>query len=268
MHRIGVEVTDLRREPITSGQVYEMDRLQETQLLYGEPVQILDQREGWFFVAASAQPRHFQGAWQPYCGWVEQQHVIEADPALSFDVVTEFECAVKNSAGAILLRLSVGSYLPVLGRSDERWHVRLLDGREGWVQPQRKVDPLRVSHNWLGSPYHWGGCSAYHPDLRPLRGVDCSALVHLSYRAAGRTIPRDAHDQYLACNMQVSVDQLARGDLVFLAPKAKPGRMDHVMLYLGDGVLLESTLASNSVRKIALQERLSDAFTVTCARFV
>ena len=65
------------------------------------------------------------------------------------------------------------------------------------------------------------------------RGIDCSGLVHMSYRATGRLVPRDA-DQQEAAGEQV-VDPRP-GDLVSYGDP-----VDHIAFWLGNGRILHAT---------------------------
>jgi len=83
------------------------------------------------------------------------------------------------------------------------------------------ADPIDAARRYLGSPYEWGGMSE--------RGIDCSGLVHMAYRAAGQLVPRDAHQQQEAAE---PVSDPQPGDLVFYGE----GRADHVAFWLGGGL--------------------------------
>ena len=97
-----------------------------------------------------------------------------------------------------------------------------------WLEP-RVSDPLDFARSLLGSPYLWGGMTA--------AGIDCSGLVHMSFRAAGRLVPRDADQQEDAAE-PVAEDSLRPGDLVTYGD----GRAaDHVAFWLGEGRILHST---------------------------
>jgi cell wall-associated NlpC family hydrolase len=88
-------------------------------------------------------------------------------------------------------------------------------------------DPVAHARTLIGAPYHWGGLTE--------RGIDCSGLVHVSFRAAGRLVPRDAHLQEAAGE---AVDAPRRGDLVSYGNETTA---DHVAFWLGDGRILHAT---------------------------
>ena len=68
------------------------------------------------------------------------------------------------------------------------------------------------------------------------RGIDCSGLVHMSYRRLGRLIPRDA-DQQEEAGTPVTEDELRPGDLVTYGDDSTT----HIAFWLGDGRILHST---------------------------
>lgn len=100
------------------------------------------------------------------------------------------------------------------------------DPDEGWLEPTA-ADPVEHARTLIGAPYRWGGMTE--------RGIDCSGLVHLSFRATGRLIPRDAHLQEAAGE---PVDDPRPGDLVSYGSE---NAADHVAFWLGDGRILHAT---------------------------
>ena len=93
-----------------------------------------------------------------------------------------------------------------------------------WLAP-RTLEPLQAARSLLGAPYLWGGMTD--------QGIDCSGLVHMSFRAAGRLVPRDA-DQQEAAGAPVAEPQ--PGDLISYGEPA-----DHVVFWLGGGRILHAT---------------------------
>jgi len=97
----------------------------------------------------------------------------------------------------------------------------------GWLEPQ-DGDPVAFARTYLNSRYLWGGMTA--------AGIDCSGLVHMSFRATGRLVPRDADQQEDAGS---TVDEPRPGDLITYGDG--DGRADHIAFWVGDGRILHST---------------------------
>jgi cell wall-associated NlpC family hydrolase len=95
-----------------------------------------------------------------------------------------------------------------------------------WLRPTAG-DPVDHARTLIGAPYRWGGMTE--------RGIDCSGLVHMSFRATGRLVPRDAHLQEAAGE---PVDDPRPGDLVSYGNE---NAADHIAFWLGDGWILHAT---------------------------
>jgi hypothetical protein len=120
-----------------------------------------------------------------------------------------------------------GDPLTVVEQGDGWARVETAYGYPGWIRADELCgdEPLDLAHTFLGTPYEWGGLTA--------RGIDCSGLVHLAYRLAGRTVPRDAWQQD-AAGVESEVPE--PGDLAVYGDP-----VDHVAFWLGEGRILHAT---------------------------
>ena len=99
---------------------------------------------------------------------------------------------------------------------------------------------IRTGERYLGTRYAWGGQS-------PRSGFDCSGFVQYVYRENGVHLPRVSRQQaYAGDPLPLSLGALARGDLMFFA--GDDGRIDHVAIYAGNGMILHSTSSGGGVR--------------------
>ncbi len=103
-----------------------------------------------------------------------------------------------------------------------------LEEGEGELPPPAEGSTVDVARTYLGTQYLWGGMTE--------RGIDCSGLVHMSYRRLGRLVPRDADQQEEAGE---EVAEPRPGDLVTYGDPDKAA--DHIAFWLGDGRILHAT---------------------------
>ena len=202
-----------------------------TQLVMGEPARVEEDRGEWIRVVAPAQSSSADP--RGYPGWVRRAHLaapVQRAEAPRVVVVSRSATCELEAGGS--LELSFGTALRVDTVSDGAVTV-LLPGhgrgtlRTSYVRlvaegPRSSADEvLGAARQFLGLGYLWGGTCAW--------GLDCSGLVHLTFRALGVDIPRDAFDQAAAANVgPVPLDAVRPGDLYFFA---RPGeRVYHVGL--------------------------------------
>ena len=134
-----------------------------------------------------------------------------------------------------------GEPLIVERRAGDWARIRTAYDYPGWIQSTGlggdrdpnwlatiATDPVDYARTLAGTPYLWGGMTT--------SGIDCSGLVHMSFRATGRLVPRDADQQEDA---GAPVDEPQPGDLITYGDPES--RADHVAFWVGEGRILHST---------------------------
>jgi hypothetical protein len=257
--------------------------MKESQLLYGDRVEILGKMAGWVRVRVPDQMEWTHHArWEGYPGWIQSSDLCPEEGWWSPNLLVTSKLAyVRKSPDAnapIRMTLSLGTRLmgePGEGPAKGYWKLKLLDGSVGWVsneevthrfqwpqenRPALRDEIVRTALLFMGDPYHWGGRSAYNPHAPSSvqTGTDCSGLVGLVYQAHNIIIPRDAHEQWLKAR-PIARKDLQPADLIFIADFKRPERIAHVMLYIGQGRVIEAPGTGKRVRVIALRKRLKEA---------
>ena len=90
---------------------------------------------------------------------------------------------------------------------------------------------------YLGYPYVWGGTSL-------TKGSDCSGFIQSVFKNFGISVPRTSREQALA-GKKVSVKNIKVGDIVTYAKK---GVVNHVALYVGDGLVIHASNPEDGVK--------------------
>jgi cell wall-associated NlpC family hydrolase len=211
-----------------------------SQAIYGSNAAVLEQREGWARIRTADE----------YSGWTPAAALKIGPPYASAGqtatVASLFAHIYREpdvTAHAPILTVPFETRLEISGGEQGRWHhVRLADGRTGWVQagdlsfnaaPLSTAEMLALSRRFLGLPYTWGGTSSF--------GYDCSGLVQMLERRHGVMLPRDAQPQAdSAALAPVSArSDLTPGDLLYFG--ASPQHITHTGMYLGDGQFISAT---------------------------
>ncbi|RMI35810.1 NlpC/P60 family protein [Nocardia stercoris] len=116
------------------------------------------------------------------------------------------------------------------------------------VTDAKKRKFLDTALHQVGDPYIYG---AEGPNA-----FDCSGLVQYSARQAGITdMPRTASEQYHATmSHPVAPNDLQPGDLIFPDAEFNGGDPGHVMIYVGDGRVVEAPHTGDHVKVIQLAQ--------------
>jgi cell wall-associated NlpC family hydrolase len=218
-----------------------------TEILLGQEVDVLETGNGWCRV------RTVQDS---YLGWIPQEFVTLTafQPTHTVTCLRAHAYTGPRIQAAPVAPLSWGSRIAVIQEANEEWfHATLPDGKDVFVRKNllhtlADVIKTPVTENWqefIGTPYRWGGCSAW--------GLDCSGFVQLLHRIAGIEIPRDADEQFTK-GAPVPFDEARPGDVVAFK--------GHVGLYLGDDTIVHAGSASMFVKLDNLRQNndLKDTF--------
>ena len=81
--------------------------------------------------------------------------------------------------------------------------------RKHIIKNEDKIDDwVSTAEKLIGTPYIWGGRNSI--------GLDCSALLQLSYQTYGKNIPRNSIDQSLLNNEIINEkEKMKRGFVIF-----------------------------------------------------
>ncbi len=219
----------------------------ESQLLNGEQVEVLLERDVWVFT------RQRDG----YLGWTYRPYLgsIAAPAPTHFVAAPLSLLRAEASVDAPLAgRVLGGGAVHVVDKKDGWARLALAGGQSGWIPAgdlrslnalpcsaiERCEQIVQDAFRFIGVPYLWGGCSAF--------GIDCSAFVRLLHRLSGVELPRNSYMQFDAGQPIEPPGQL--GDLLFFGNGL---RVTHVALSLGNWRIVHSSRARNGVYEDNMQ---------------
>ena len=196
--KVVAPIADLRPKP-------DMQAVCDTQLLYGERVNVYETSGDWAWVQAIE---------DSYVGYVFANQIKHNDTATATHVVRTLGTNIYRTSS---LKTPVCGQLPFAAQvcvtEIHNDYARI--GEERWL-PQQHLEPLQhraddwvdVAEMFLGVPYLWGG--------RSNLGLDCSALIQLARSAAGFRCMRDSDMQAKTEGETLGAEAgLQRGDLIF-----------------------------------------------------
>jgi len=181
----------------------------ETECLFGETVEILEERLDWVYCKLKT---------DNYCGWIKKEGLGKLkNPTHRVIVKRSFIYINKNPKSNSLFYLPLGAQLVINNIQSEWAEISLYNNKKqvGYVPSKHIVsldhrvkDWVAIAELSLGTPYKWGG--------RDTIGIDCSALLQLSYQTYGEDIPRNTSQQVKLKKKDIKdIDDLKRGCVVF-----------------------------------------------------
>ena len=181
----------------------------ETECLFGETIEVLEECLDWVYCKLYT---------DGYCGWVKKKGLGRLNnPTHRVIVRRSFIYSNKDAKSNCLLYLPLGAKLVIDNIQSEWAEVSLYNNEThvGYVPSShivsldhRFVDWVTIAELLLGTPYKWGG--------RDTLGIDCSALLQLSYQTYGEDIPRNTSQQIKLKKKDIrDIQDLKRGCVVF-----------------------------------------------------
>ncbi|WP_431954343.1 peptidoglycan DD-metalloendopeptidase family protein [Nocardia lijiangensis] len=119
-------------------------------------------------------------------------------------------------------------------------------GSTGRFSPQEGsggAQILEAAHDWLGTPYVWGGGGPQGPSGGGMDGPGLTAAAVFAASSGAVTLPRTAEQQWEA-GFEVRMSKAQPGDLVFSS--FGPRGPSEVGIYAGDGRMIQSVPGSDA----------------------
>lgn len=241
----------------------------QSQLLYGEKVVVLEEKNGWVKVAIPNQPssKNEQG----YPGWVprRQLNIVSKDAILHNNNITIVTptAFLFNENGSPFLEVSYLTSLQLITEADNWYFVKTPHGPKrvkkheaivGFLPPSRER-VIKEAEKFLGLDYLWGGMTGF--------GFDCSGFSHSMLRVFGKNISRDASDQVKE-GLEVTMQDVAPGDLLFFAYEKGKGRVHHVGIYYGNGQMIHAPKTGKQIETIPITNNIYEEELCAIKRFI
>ena len=182
----------------------------ETECLFGETITISNSHLDWYYCKLLT---------DNYCGWVQKKYLGETIKS-SHRVISNRSYLFKDNdiKSGFINYLPLGSQIHV-SDFDDLWAKVYLGNinkqgfayipRKHIIKNEDKIDDwVSTAEKLIGTPYVWGGRNSI--------GLDCSALLQLSYQTYGENIPRNSNEQSLLNKKIINKQKiLKRGFVVF-----------------------------------------------------
>ncbi|WP_409343925.1 NlpC/P60 family protein [Paenibacillus sp. MBLB4367] len=127
-------------------------------------------------------------------------------------------------------------------------------------QDRLRIQLILDASKYIGTPYVFGAAYGQTGTF------DCSSFTKTVYHQNGIALPRVSRDQ-AKLGTRVNKSELKAGDLVFFADKQPKGRIGHVGIYAGDGMMIH-TYQNKGVTYSSIQNNWWANHYVTARRII
>lgn len=181
----------------------------ETECLFGETLEILDKYTDWYYCKLLTDNYH---------GWVKKKYLGKFIPPthriISKTTFIYKEDDVKSGCinylplGAQVFVKKIYKSWAKICLSDPNYKSAYIPRNHIIKIGENIIDWVAIAEKLIGTPYVWGGRNSI--------GLDCSALLQLSYQTYGENIPRNSNEQAMLKKEIIENElELKRGYIVF-----------------------------------------------------
>ena len=246
-----------------------------TQVLYNQPVSILQEKSGWTKVKTVDESE----------GWIRSKY-LESDISSIYGksctgriVVTSREKAVYSlpKGGVTVKDAVMGTVFYTFNSSEEAYEVYLPGNTTGWLRGSGSIqigveesipetsagDFAATALKFKGAGFLWNGISG--------RGIDSCGLLYLCARINGITLPRQLEEQQesgtkVFTGSPSDIAGLKPGDLLFFSTDTDSGKVSYTGIYTGEGKYIYSSKASGYVKIDSLDKKNSEGILTSVRR--
>lgn len=230
----------------------------DTQVLYGEMVEVIEEQDGWSHVLCIEQPskQHPKG----YPGFIPSSQLGEMKDYKAHQKLRVIvpKSTLFNLDFTTKQILSFNTVLPVTKGEDEYVEVDTPEGKglihsndvefsdeNGNFQTGTMQGVIENAKRFIDLPYLWGGMSSY--------GYDCSGLCFQMYKSQNFYIPRDADEQYEAMkDVSIESKKFEPGDLLFFSKPEENCFLSHVGIYMGEDMMIHAPHTPKSIEIVKI----------------